>query len=479
MKKELTIICVALLTTLSGWKAMSQEIKIKSFSLQMEPLTVPMQRKDSNGNVCALVKVIIPSAQAVFEGSLVGNCDFKTSEYWCYLSPGSKLLKVKYPNCEPLMVNFESIIGSGVKGGSVYELVLSVPADNAIEIIGSPLKIKYSQEKSPTAYLNDMGVFHDKETYYQSMLGKKRSCDKIDSLILTLKSAGNVIKAEEVLSADRIDNYLLSGVEPADILTIIPDNDSYAVADCTISNQDIKNQFVSISLAKKRVEIRGMVLDSVTNKPVPDAVVNIFQQGAQYNALLGYHVYAYYTSFPLEYNKNRVEFSQKSKMEHRYIRPIGECPTNNDGEFAFADFMENYTYFIDVIPPAGYLVKTGNNGLNYNYHSSPDLIINVAPNTLCGVVTDGKNPIKGARIECDALYGNIFYSDDDGKYIIDGYKNSSLRITAPDFTPLNLNPLPSWNNDYSHKYIINLRKGKTNKTLSGHYDLVKNKVIYD
>lgn len=107
MKKHLFI---QLFIITFGLFANGQEIMIKSFSLQMEPMTVPMQRTDANGNVCALVKVIIPNAQASFEGSLIGDCDYKTSEYWCYLSPGSKQLRVKYPNCEPLMVNFEKIL---------------------------------------------------------------------------------------------------------------------------------------------------------------------------------------------------------------------------------------------------------------------------------------------------------------------------------------------------------------------------------
>lgn len=80
------IYIILLFVVTFGLSINGQEIKIKSFSLQLEPMTVPMQRVDANGNVCALVKVIIPNAQASFEGSLIGNCDYKTSEYWCYLS---------------------------------------------------------------------------------------------------------------------------------------------------------------------------------------------------------------------------------------------------------------------------------------------------------------------------------------------------------------------------------------------------------
>ena len=111
----------------------ADEIRVKSFSMQMEPMTVDMQRKDNNGEVCALVKVIIPTAQATFEGNLIGRSDYKTSEYWCYLSPGSKQLKVKYPNCEPLMIRFDDFIGAGVKSKQIYELHLSVPEISSVE----------------------------------------------------------------------------------------------------------------------------------------------------------------------------------------------------------------------------------------------------------------------------------------------------------------------------------------------------------
>lgn len=94
MKNLLRLVMVVIAQSLTI-TSYGQEIKVKSFSLQMEPMTVPMQRKDNNGDVCALVKVIIPTAQASFEGSLIGNCEFKTSEYWCYLSPGSKNVEDK------------------------------------------------------------------------------------------------------------------------------------------------------------------------------------------------------------------------------------------------------------------------------------------------------------------------------------------------------------------------------------------------
>ncbi len=120
MKNFLWIIIYVISLTFSI-TSYGQEIKIKSFAMQMEPMTVPMQRKDNNGNICALVKVIIPDSKAVFEGSLVGNCDYKTSEYWRYLTSGSKHLKIKYPEVQQLLVNFEQLNRTEVKRTMIYE----------------------------------------------------------------------------------------------------------------------------------------------------------------------------------------------------------------------------------------------------------------------------------------------------------------------------------------------------------------------
>lgn len=121
-------ILIALLCICCTLAADAVEMKVKSFAVLMEVMSVPMQRTDNNGEVCALVKVIIPTAQAAFEGNVIGTCDYKTSEYWCFLSPGSKRLKIKYPGCEPLLVDFTELFGSGVQSKKIYELSIIVPA---------------------------------------------------------------------------------------------------------------------------------------------------------------------------------------------------------------------------------------------------------------------------------------------------------------------------------------------------------------
>lgn len=131
------IIILILCLTFTFVSIIAQDIQVKSFSLQIEPMTVPMQRTDANGSVCALVKVIIPDAQATYEGNVIGECEYKFAEYWCYLSPGSKQLKVKCSKCEPLMVNFEYPLETK----QIYELVLTIPQPNYAEVTDSIVSV--------------------------------------------------------------------------------------------------------------------------------------------------------------------------------------------------------------------------------------------------------------------------------------------------------------------------------------------------
>ena len=85
------------------------------------------ERKDYNGLPCAMIKISFPTSDATFEGNLVGTCDYKTNEYWCYLSPGSKQITIKYPYCEPLNVTFSDWGYDKLQSNSVYRLTINIP----------------------------------------------------------------------------------------------------------------------------------------------------------------------------------------------------------------------------------------------------------------------------------------------------------------------------------------------------------------
>ena len=253
MTRQLLILLIILTSALSLTNARAEEIKIKSFSILMEPMTVPMQRKDLNGNICALIKVILPSPQAVFEGNVIGDCQYKTAEYWCYLSPGSKFLNIKYPGCEPLMIKFTDLIGQGVQSKTIYELTLSVPFNGA--------------EQSLPIYTIEIKVC---STEKNKILGKILSVP-IDSL-----KAFRINSSNMIISAFEPATNVVSGEYTFNLGAVVGDRfditaPGYEKATVTFDNPN-SNKF-NITLQPAKTNIQFVVKDSVSKDSLTGACV--------------------------------------------------------------------------------------------------------------------------------------------------------------------------------------------------------------
>lgn len=112
-----TIIILSLYATLGA-----QELSIKSFEPNTRDLAARSNpRLDNNDVPCALVKVHLASADAIFEGSVIGNVEYKTGEYWVYMPNGSKRLTVKLEGYLPLYIEFPTVLESKV----TYVLTIS------------------------------------------------------------------------------------------------------------------------------------------------------------------------------------------------------------------------------------------------------------------------------------------------------------------------------------------------------------------
>ena len=103
--------------------SLAQDLKIVSFEQRSEPMTFPMQQRDLNGNICALVKVQLPTPGCKFEGNVI-DYKFEVSEYWVYLSDGSHNLNIKCPGQTTLFVNFAEYGISEVSSKGIYYLLL-------------------------------------------------------------------------------------------------------------------------------------------------------------------------------------------------------------------------------------------------------------------------------------------------------------------------------------------------------------------
>ena len=125
MKRCLSIIGLALCVLLD---LSAQEIRIKDFGESQEIFLGKEQRRDFDGVICALVRVVVPADSHVrFTGNVIGEAKYDGNEYRVYLSEGSRYLRVHYPGCAALLVDFQSLGYDGVESKKVYELVLGLP----------------------------------------------------------------------------------------------------------------------------------------------------------------------------------------------------------------------------------------------------------------------------------------------------------------------------------------------------------------
>ena len=120
------LIAIILLLLIVG-RVKGQDLAVKYFTLVPSDLSVQIQpRKDLNGKNCALVKVGIGLQGVQFEGNIMGEIANKVGEYWVYMPRGCRMLKVKHPNCSPIMVTFANFGIEKLESNRTYQLTLKV-----------------------------------------------------------------------------------------------------------------------------------------------------------------------------------------------------------------------------------------------------------------------------------------------------------------------------------------------------------------
>ena len=107
--------------------AHSQELTVKSFVANTSDLSASThERKDLNGNSCALVKVQLATSGAQFSPNVMGNVEYKVNEYWVYLPTMNKHLEVKHPSFLTKDVVFADY-GVKLEPKTTYSLILTMP----------------------------------------------------------------------------------------------------------------------------------------------------------------------------------------------------------------------------------------------------------------------------------------------------------------------------------------------------------------
>ena len=103
--KRTILLALLLCAVLNG--IIAQKLAVEGMAASPMDLSASQyERKDLAGQACGLVKVQLAVAGAQFEGNVIGTPEYKTGEYWVYMSEGSYMLTVKHPNFVPLRVNF-------------------------------------------------------------------------------------------------------------------------------------------------------------------------------------------------------------------------------------------------------------------------------------------------------------------------------------------------------------------------------------
>ena len=106
---------------------LAQELAVKEMKATNDLSASQYRRNDLNGQPCALVKVLLATTGATFEGNFIPPVEYKSGEYWVYMSEGSRELRIKHPSFVPLYVNFSDYGIKDVQSLVTYDLTLIMP----------------------------------------------------------------------------------------------------------------------------------------------------------------------------------------------------------------------------------------------------------------------------------------------------------------------------------------------------------------
>ena len=106
----------------------AQELTIKEMQATNDLSASQYRRMDRNNEPCGLVKVRLATMGAQFEGNVIPPVEYKTGEYWVYMSKGSRELHIKHPSFLPVEVHFGNYgLSRGIQSLTTYTLTLAMP----------------------------------------------------------------------------------------------------------------------------------------------------------------------------------------------------------------------------------------------------------------------------------------------------------------------------------------------------------------
>ena len=104
----------------------AQEMKVDYFAASQSDITGRSKPRQYEGKYCAFIKVLLAASDATFEGLIVGDVAYKSSEYSVYVHPDSKRIVVKLVGFLPLEVRFKDYGINQLEGKQSYVLKLII-----------------------------------------------------------------------------------------------------------------------------------------------------------------------------------------------------------------------------------------------------------------------------------------------------------------------------------------------------------------
>lgn len=145
---------------LMGIQINAQELSIKSFVENTKDLSASTNpRNDKNGTPCALVKVRIAAQGVKFEGYVIGDVEYKTSEYLVYMAKGSKRLTIKLEGYLPLDITFSDFGTNTLESKMTYLLTISKePMTNNMVQSLPETKLEVSSKEAESLVFSVSGI---------------------------------------------------------------------------------------------------------------------------------------------------------------------------------------------------------------------------------------------------------------------------------------------------------------------------------
>ena len=259
---------------------------------------------------------------------------------------------------------------------------------------------------------------------------------------------------------------IINNINIGDVLTFIPDTMVFNSVSIIITDTILNTNELKCFFSRKKHTLHGYVIDEYSHQPVQNCVVGLY---------LG--------SFDDKYKDYWGKTSTYMQAGYkRYFdggESIADYLTEINGYFGWKDCIIDYTYYVTAEPPKGYSRIGYNNGINIKPidNTNDSLLIWIKPIVINGIVTDGKNAISNAEIECKTLYGTKHITTGaDGRFELIGPTSEFVRFKHADYRAMDVKFDELYFRD-NGIITITMRKRKDKTSFRGIYKWGKIKAI--